>query len=60
MNASRIVQLATGQTSRKSEQKSFAGKLGAAARKKSLSKAQRKKIALKANRARWANHGNGR
>jgi hypothetical protein len=55
-NAYRIVHISTGDIARKSEQKSKAGKLGALARAKSLPRAKRKKIALRANRARWNNH----
>lgn len=51
--AYRVLQVATGQIAKKSEQKVKAGRLGALARKKALSKAQRRKIATKANRARW-------
>lgn len=51
--AYRVVQLATGQIARKSEQKVRAGTLGALARTKALSKAERRKIAAKANKARW-------
>jgi hypothetical protein len=54
-NAFRVVHTSTGEITRKSEQKSKAGKLGALARAKSLPKAKRRKIALQANRARWAN-----
>jgi len=51
--AYRVAQISTGEITPKSAQKSRAGKLGALARKKALSKAKRRKIALNANRARW-------
>jgi hypothetical protein len=51
--AYRVVQIATGELPNKSPVKSRAGKLGALARAKSLPKAKRRQIALKANKARW-------
>jgi hypothetical protein len=55
-SAYRVVQIATGMLPNKSTVKSNAGKLGASARAKSLSKKKRRAIARKANRARWSGH----
>jgi hypothetical protein len=52
-NACRIVAIAIGEKRPKSAAKVKAGKIGGDARARKLSKAQRKKIAVKANRARW-------
>jgi hypothetical protein len=52
-NAHRIVAIAIGEKPAKSAAKAKAGSLGGKARAQSLSKTQRKKIARRANRARW-------
>jgi len=51
--AYRVVQEATGVAPKKSLKRAKAGKSGGLARAKSLSKARKQEIALKANRARW-------
>jgi hypothetical protein len=51
--AYRVAQIAIGELPKKSQVKSKAGKLGAAARIKAIPRAKRVAIARKANRARW-------